>query len=100
MDNEALRGPRCASVTGPGRFPRRVWFNAETCRLLRRRMGYVIQDGGLFPHLTAAGNVTLMAAELRWEGGRIRKRLAELAEIILRNCPGVQILATDRKSVV
>ena len=62
-------------------------------------MGYVIQDGGLFPHLTAAGNVTLMAGELRWEGGRIRKRLAELAEIILRNCPGVQILATSREGL-
>src|SRR5437879_10227185 len=32
--------------------------------LLRRRMGYVIQDGGLFPHLTAGGNVTLMARYL------------------------------------
>src|SRR5262249_3204160 len=28
---------------------------------LRRRLGYVIQDGGLFPHLTAHGNITLMA---------------------------------------
>src|SRR5689334_20377564 len=27
---------------------------------LRRRIGYVIQDGGLFPHMTAAENVTLM----------------------------------------
>ena len=40
-------------------------LNGETCRLLRRRMGYVIQGGGLFPHLTAAPNVTLMAGELR-----------------------------------
>lgn len=53
----------------------------ETCRILRLRMGYVIQDGGLFPHLTAAGNVTLMARELRWEPARIRKRLAELADL-------------------
>ena len=30
--------------------------------LMRRRMGYVIQNGGLFPHLTARGNVTLMSA--------------------------------------
>src|SRR3954451_11824947 len=39
--------------------------------LLRRRMGYVFQDGGLFPHLTARGNVTLMARYLGWD----RKRL-------------------------
>ncbi len=32
--------------------------------LLRRRMGYVIQEGGLFPHLTAYGNVALMARHL------------------------------------
>jgi len=32
--------------------------------LMRRRMGYVIQDGGLFPHLTARGNITLMASYL------------------------------------
>ena len=29
--------------------------------LLRRKIGYVIQDGGLFPHLSAAGNVGLLA---------------------------------------
>src|SRR5438132_13319267 len=33
---------------------------------LRRRMGYVVQDGGLFPHLTARGNVTLLARYLGW----------------------------------
>src|SRR2546421_8706252 len=31
---------------------------------LRRRMGYVVQDGGLFPHLTARENATLMARHL------------------------------------
>jgi osmoprotectant transport system ATP-binding protein len=52
--------------------------NAET---LRRRMGYVVQDGGLFPHLTAHGNVTLMARYLGWNGQRLENRLAELAEL-------------------
>ena len=33
-------------------------------RALRPRLGYVIQDGGLFPHLTARANVALMAREL------------------------------------
>src|SRR2546428_4072033 len=32
---------------------------------LRRRIGYVIQDGGLFPHLTARKNVLLMASHLK-----------------------------------
>jgi osmoprotectant transport system ATP-binding protein len=49
-----------------------------TARGLRRRMGYVIQDGGLFPHLTARGNVTLMARHLGWDRGRIDKRVDEL----------------------
>lgn len=46
---------------------------------LRTKVGYVIQEGGLFPHLTAHDNVTLMARYLKWDRGRIRKRLDELA---------------------
>lgn len=49
--------------------------------LLRRKMGYVIQEGGLFPHLTARGNATLMARYLGWEPSRIEARLAELVEL-------------------
>lgn len=48
---------------------------------LRWRMGYVIQDGGLFPHLTARGNVTLMARYLGWDAPRMETRLAELTEL-------------------
>ena len=40
----------------------------------RRQMGYVVQDGGLFPHLTAAQNVALVARHLRWRGGAIDAR--------------------------
>jgi osmoprotectant transport system ATP-binding protein len=50
-------------------------------RELRHQMGYVVQDGGLFPHLTAAGNVTLLARHLGWDNERIRGRLAELREL-------------------
>jgi len=53
----------------------------ETARELRLRLGYVIQDGGLFPHLTAAQNVTLMAHHLRWDTVRVQSRLSELAEL-------------------
>lgn len=54
----------------------------ETSRDLRRRVGYVIQDGGLFPHLTAAGNISLVARRIHWTEDRIRARLAELAEAV------------------
>lgn len=46
---------------------------------LRRRMGYVIQDGGLFPHLTARANTTLMARYIGWPEDRIEARVQELA---------------------
>ncbi|MGD8331018.1 MAG: ATP-binding cassette domain-containing protein [Acidobacteriota bacterium] len=47
----------------------------------RRRMGYVIQDGGLFPHLTARRNVTLMARHLGWPAERIGQRVDELTAL-------------------
>jgi len=47
----------------------------------RRRMGYVIQDGGLFPHLTAWANVTLMARYLGWPRPQIEERTTTLAEL-------------------
>ena len=70
-----------------------IWPNSGTVRfegtevtpanalLLRRRMGYVIQDGGLFPHLTARGNVSLMAGYLGWSQEKIASRLDELASL-------------------
>lgn len=48
---------------------------------LRQRMGYVIQDGGLFPHLTVRENVFLMAKYLSWNDDRIRMRIVELCEL-------------------
>lgn len=51
-------------------------------RTLRHRMGYVIQEGGLFPHLTARGNVTLMADHLGWQTGRINERIRALTELV------------------
>lgn len=49
---------------------------------IRRRAGFVIQDGGLFPHLTAARNATLPAVRERWAADRISTRLAALAELV------------------
>lgn len=49
--------------------------------MLRRKMGFVIQDGGLFPHLTASQNTTLLATYLGWDKNRIAARLEELADL-------------------
>jgi osmoprotectant transport system ATP-binding protein len=54
----------------------------EDLRQARTKMGYVVQDGGLFPHLTALDNVRLMARQLRWPAPRIEARVAELAELV------------------
>ena len=48
----------------------------------RLEMGYVVQGGGLFPHLTAAGNVALVARWLGWDPGRVESRLRQLAELV------------------
>jgi osmoprotectant transport system ATP-binding protein len=48
---------------------------------LRRRIGYVIQDGGLFPHLTARRNVLLMASHLKWPAEKMDSRLIELCAL-------------------
>jgi osmoprotectant transport system ATP-binding protein len=48
---------------------------------VRRRFGYVVQGGGLFPHLTAADNASLVARWLGWDRQRIRERLAALAAL-------------------
>jgi len=52
-----------------------------TALRLRRRMGYVIQSGGLFPHLTARGNVALMARHLGWDAAKIAARLDALVAL-------------------
>jgi osmoprotectant transport system ATP-binding protein len=72
----ALVTPDAGEITVDGRA-----LPAHDIGALRRRVGYVIQDGGLFPHLTAAENVTLMARHLRWDPARAAKRLDELAAL-------------------
>lgn len=50
-------------------------------RDVRRRMGYVIQDGGLFPHLSLRDNITLMARHLKWTAARIDEQLTRLVAL-------------------
>ncbi len=49
---------------------------------LRRRIGYVIQQGGLFPHRTVAQNVATVPKLLGWSRSRIATRVAELVELV------------------
>src|SRR6059036_1847533 len=48
---------------------------------VRRRVGYVIQEGGLFPHLTARGNILLMAHHLGRPENEMLARLSELCAL-------------------
>jgi osmoprotectant transport system ATP-binding protein len=61
---------------------KQVPLDQEGLRRARAQMGYVVQDGGLFPHLSALDNVRLMARHLRWPEPRMRERVAELAELV------------------
>jgi osmoprotectant transport system ATP-binding protein len=61
---------------------------------VRWRMGYVIQEGGLFPHLASGENVLLMARHLKRPGAWMEERLEELCRLThfpreaLRRYPG------------
>jgi osmoprotectant transport system ATP-binding protein len=50
--------------------------------LLRRRIGYVFQEVGLFPHLTVAENIAITPKLLGWEAGRIAVRVDTLLELV------------------
>ena len=53
----------------------------DNINALRRRIGYVIQEGGLFPHLTARANVLLMARHIGKSENETHNRLLELSEL-------------------
>ena len=64
-----------------------VWIDGTDARTLpthelRRGIGYVIQQAGLFPHRTVADNIGTVPALLGWKKDRIRGRVAELAELL------------------
>jgi len=49
---------------------------------LRRRIGYVIQAGGLFPHMTIAANISIVPKLLGWDKARIAARVDELLDLV------------------
>jgi osmoprotectant transport system ATP-binding protein len=54
---------------------------SEPAHLLRRRIGYVIQGYGLFPHRTVAENIATVPRLLGWDTSRIRARVEELLRV-------------------
>lgn len=56
-------------------------LSTENVVSLRRKMGYVIQEGGLFPNLSAEENVSLMASYMSWEKDHIQERIDELCDL-------------------
>lgn len=71
-----LIAPDTGSVTFDGEA-----VTATSAPTLRRRMGYVIQQGGLFPHLTAGQNVTVMARHIGWPADDTERRLQTLTDL-------------------
>jgi len=64
-----------------------IYFNDENIRTvdkisLRRRMGYVIQDIGLFPHYTVEKNITLVPKLLNWDADKITGRVTKLIHLL------------------
>jgi len=64
----------------------RILFAKEELQSLdiqevRRRLGYMTQNGGLFPHMNLAENISLMARYLKWSPSAIQSRLDELLQM-------------------
>jgi osmoprotectant transport system ATP-binding protein len=71
-----LLEPDAGSITFDG-----VAMTPENAQKIRRRVGYVIQEGGLFPHLTARANVLLMSRHLGRPAREMEKRLEQLCAL-------------------
>ena len=56
--------------------------SSQPAHLLRRRIGYVFQEIGLFPHLTVAENIAITPKLLGWDAQRIAGRVANLMGLV------------------
>ncbi len=72
----ALLAPNEGQITFDGEE-----VSQTSAQKLRRRIGYVIQEGGLFPHLTARANVLLMSRHLGRSPNEMENRLQELCAL-------------------
>ena len=72
---------------------------------LRRRIGYVLQDVGLFPHMTVAANVAVVPRLLGWDAARIAARIDEMLELValpsatFRSRPALELSGGQRQRV-
>jgi osmoprotectant transport system ATP-binding protein len=73
----ALASPTTGAVFVEGR-PTSQWDPIR----LRRGIGYVIQDAGLFPHFTVERNIALVPTIENWPADRVRHRVTELLQIV------------------
>jgi osmoprotectant transport system ATP-binding protein len=55
-------------------------ISEQSPEILRRGIGYVLQNNGLFPHYTVAENIAIVPQLLKWDKKRTEKRVAELLE--------------------
>jgi len=72
-----LSEPDAGSVIVHGK-PANTWDPIE----LRRQIGYVIQDAGLFPHMTVSSNIALVPRLLMWPADKIAARVDELLRMV------------------
>jgi len=72
-----LLEPDSGTVSVEGR-PTTAWDPIA----LRRRIGYVIQDAGLFPHVTVAANIAIVPRLLSWTEDRVSARVDELLTMV------------------
>lgn len=64
-----------------------IFFSGQNIKtfapeMLRRRMGYAIQSIGLFPHWTVEDNIAAVPRLLKWPEQRVKKRVAELLDLL------------------
>jgi osmoprotectant transport system ATP-binding protein len=73
---------RLEEATNGDVLVRGVQVRSQPAEVLRRSIGYVIQEGGLFPHVNVAANVATVPRMLGWARARIRQRVAETLELV------------------
>ena len=59
-----------------------VTVGASTRTTVAQQVGYVVQEGALYPHLTGFANVALSAEVRGWPGARIQERIEKLARMV------------------
>lgn len=57
-------------------------LTGQSLTQVRQKIGYMIQEGGLFPHLSARDNVALVPHYLGWVADRIQARIEKLAQLV------------------